>query len=62
MLVVGTSLEVQPAASLVDERKKGARLFVVDPNADPSKPGSIAEPATVGVPRLVALLKGELES
>jgi len=61
-IIVGTSLEVQPAASLVDEVKGGARRFVVDPGADPRLPGEIAEPATVGLPRLVAELERELES
>ncbi len=58
MIVVGTSLEVQPAASLVDERKDSAQFFNVDPRGDPGRPETIAESATVGLPRLVAQLEG----
>lgn len=62
IIVVGTSLEVQPAASLVNEAKESARRFVVDPGADSQQPGVIAEPATVGLPRLVDQLEREVES
>jgi NAD-dependent deacetylase len=60
VLVVGTSLQVYPAAGLVFEAPKRARRIVVNPDV----PGGIstssfevfAEPATIGVPEVVAQL------
>jgi NAD-dependent deacetylase len=64
MVVVGTSLQVYPAASLVHYLRPGAPLYIVDPDA----PDALAlglratdlhivrEPASVGVPRVVAQL------
>lgn len=62
LLVVGTSLLVYPAASLVHLAPARARKIVVNPEIPESLPiGSfecLAEPAGIGVPRLVdALLK-----
>ncbi|MFM7043084.1 MAG: SIR2 family NAD-dependent protein deacylase [Planctomycetaceae bacterium] len=58
LLVVGTSLQVYPAAGLVFEAPGRARRIVVDP-AIPERvaaPGfeCIVKPATVGVPEVVA--------
>ncbi|MHC5202066.1 Sir2 family NAD-dependent protein deacetylase [Myroides sp. LJL119] len=33
ILIIGTSLQVYPAASLVEYAKKGAKIFYIDPNA-----------------------------
>jgi NAD-dependent deacetylase len=56
MIVVGTSLQVYPAASLVHYLKPGTPVYLVDPNT----PGLhlpnvrvIQEPASVGVPKVV---------
>ena len=55
MLVVGTSLQVYPAASLVHYLPSKAPLWVVDPRipAVPRGARALEEPASVGVPRLV---------
>ncbi len=59
-LVVGTSLQVYPAASLVQYAPYDAELYLVDPNAVsmPSMPSMtiLAEPASIGVPALVKKL------
>jgi NAD-dependent deacetylase len=62
LLVVGTSLQVYPAAGLVFEAPSKARRIVVNPDVPQRVNGPqfevVAEPATVGVPRVVAgLLK-----
>lgn len=62
-VVIGTSLAVYPAASLVTAIKRKARVYVVDrqiPTAD-FPPGTrfFAEPASTGVPRLAAELLTE---
>ncbi|WLQ13199.1 Sir2 family NAD-dependent protein deacetylase [Hahella aquimaris] len=58
MLVVGTSLEVYPAAYLVEKRMRGVTMYIVDPNADPEAHDAIVinEPATQGVVPLVEQL------
>lgn len=57
LLVVGTSLQVYPAAGLVFEAPKRARRIVVNPEVPDRVSGSIfeviAKPATVGVPEAV---------
>jgi NAD-dependent deacetylase len=57
LLVVGTSLQVYPAAGLVFEAPKRARRIAVNPDipADVSWPAFevVAKPATVGVPDVV---------
>lgn len=56
MLVVGTSLQVYPAAGLLHYLPGGRPLYVIDPSQpSTSRRGVqfIAEPATVGVPRVV---------
>jgi NAD-dependent deacetylase len=59
MIVIGTSLQVYPAASLVHYLRPDTPVWIIDPNT----PGTnlknlhvIQEPASVGVPRLVARL------
>ncbi len=63
VLVVGTSLVVYPAASLVFEARKDARRIVVNPEIpDMAVRGgfeAVAKPATVGVPEVVAKLMAE---
>ena len=53
-IIIGTSLNVFPAASLIDFAKKAEKIYIVDPNTC-SHDGIkiIREKATVGVPRLV---------
>ena len=63
LLVVGTSLVVYPAASLVFEAAANARRIVVNPEIPDMVAGAgfeaVAKPATVGVPEVVAdLLAG----
>ena len=57
LLVVGTSLQVYPAAALVFEAPKRARRIVVNPDIPEEVSGSafevIAKTATVGVPQVV---------
>ena len=61
LLVVGTSLQVYPAAGLVFEAPKRARRMVVNPDVPCEVAGSgfeiIAKPATIGVPEVVAQLR-----
>lgn len=60
LLVVGTSLQVYPAAGLVFEAPKRARRIVVNPDIPGEVSGlefeTVAKPATVGVPDVVAEL------
>jgi len=58
LIVVGTSLQVYPAAGLVFEAPRKARRIVVNPEV-PERVGEtgleiVAKPATVGVPEVVA--------
>lgn len=60
-IVVGTSLNVYPAAGLVDVTR-AKKIYVVDPNPPKvfsrfAEIESIAEPATTGVPKLVAAMR-----
>ena len=63
LLVVGTSLQVYPAAGLVFEAPRRARRIVVNPDVPERVAGSafevVAKPATVGVPEVVAGLLGD---
>ena len=63
VLVVGTSLVVYPAASLVFEARKDVRRIVVNPEIPEAVAGAgfegVAKPATAGVPEVVAGLLGE---
>lgn len=57
VFVVGTSLAVYPAASLVEYARPEARLFLVDPAApELSHPRLtvVREPASTGVPKAIA--------
>ena len=57
-IVIGTSLNVYPAASLLNFTKNGARTIVIDPkliNTD-KYVELISEKATIGVPRIVDIL------
>ncbi len=60
-VVVGTSLQVYPAAGLINYVNKGVPKFIVDPNipeASSSYKGItfITETATIGVPQLAEIL------
>ncbi len=63
LLVVGTSLQVYPAAGLVFEAPRKARRIVVNPEVPERVAGpafeAVAKPATVGVPEVVAGLLRE---
>jgi NAD-dependent deacetylase len=58
LLVVGTSLQVYPAAGLIFEAPRRARRILVNPEVPDQVVGAafkvIAKPATVGVPEVVA--------
>lgn len=59
-IVVGTSLEVSPAASLIEHVPYESTKFIIDPNPDGLADESfrvIAAQATEGVPRVVAQLR-----
>lgn len=66
-LIIGTSLNVYPAAGLVHTTRKDCPIFLVDPN-EVINPGInnlvfIRETAGKGVPELVGkLMRGELQS
>ncbi len=55
-IVVGTSLAVYPAASLLEYVKRGVKVYMVDPKAPTASPYCdlipIREKASVGVPRV----------
>ncbi|GAB2969332.1 NAD-dependent deacylase [Hymenobacter coalescens] len=57
MLVVGTSLQVYPAAGLLHYLPTGRTLYVIDPSQPSVSRRTdlhfVVEPATVGVPRVV---------
>lgn len=55
-IVIGTSLNVYPAAGLVDSVKENCQVIVVDPNAealDMSNAVLISEVASIALPKLV---------
>ncbi len=61
MIVVGTSLQVYPAASLVHYLRPGTPIHIIDPNTLDTHLKNlhvIREPASVGVPQLVEELIG----
>ena len=62
-IVVGTSLNVYPAAGLVYAVRKGVPIYVVDPNTPSMQKGPdvtfIVEPATVGLTQLTEQLLAE---
>lgn len=57
LIVIGTSLQVYPAANLIHEIKSTCRTYVLDPSADSLRLKKdvviMAEKATVAVPKLV---------
>ncbi|GAB3291556.1 SIR2 family NAD-dependent protein deacylase [Hymenobacter tenuis] len=59
-LVVGTSLQVYPAAGLVDYVHPATPIYIIDPSRPPvtSRPNLhfISEPATTGVPKVANTL------
>ena len=61
LIVVGTSLQVYPAAGLLYEVGDGVPVYIVDPYTPDyaNRPNihPIAEPATVGLPKLVDSLR-----
>lgn len=63
LVVIGSSLNVYPAAGLINYAPEGIPIFVIDPN-EVSIPGSsgvrvIAEPAGTGVKKLIEALAYE---
>lgn len=66
VIIVGTSMQVYPAAGLVGFAENARRIFYVDPkpaiNYELSRAASlsvVAEPATTGVPKVVRELLGQ---
>jgi len=59
VLIVGTSMQVYPAAGLIEYAHSNAPIYFVDPNPSiqsTSKITVIAEKATLGVPKAIAKL------
>ncbi|MBX0290056.1 NAD-dependent deacylase [Hymenobacter sp. HSC-4F20] len=60
-LVVGTSLQVYPAANLINYVPRTTPIYIIDPSRPPvtSRPNLhfITEPATTGLPRVAAKLQ-----
>lgn len=59
MIVIGTSLQVYPAASLVHYLRPGTPIYIIDPATPDLRAENlhiIREPASVGVPQLVEKL------
>jgi NAD-dependent deacetylase len=64
-LIIGTSLMVYPAASLLDDVPRRSPLYLIDPSAAEIYPQRqnielIAKPATEGVPDLISTLIQEI--
>ena len=60
VIIVGTSMQVYPAAGLVKYAKPDAHIYFVDPKPSISESKRItvfAEKASIGVPKVVELLK-----
>lgn len=63
-LVVGTSLQVYPAAGLVNYTRRGCPIYIIDPN-QPAVTGRpnlhfVPEPATTGISRVAQELRSQL--
>jgi NAD-dependent deacetylase len=59
LIVIGTSLQVYPAASLIDYTKPEVKIYLIDPNPGLSETDKLkifAEPATSGMEKLYNLL------
>ncbi len=65
-VVVGTSLNVYPAAGLLNYVPAGAPIYIIDPHQPAFTPGNhitfIQENATVGVPQLITLLTEKIHA
>ncbi len=61
MLVVGTSLQVYPAAGLVNYVRRDTPIYIIDPSQPPvtARPNLhfVTEPASTGVPRVAKELR-----
>lgn len=60
LLIVGTSMQVYPAAGLMQYAKDDVQIYFVDPKPTISKSENVsvfAEKATIGVPKVVEQLK-----
>lgn len=59
-IVVGTSLQVYPAANLLHAVNPRCKIYLIDPNASKMRVGTavvtIEENATIGVPKLLKML------
>lgn len=56
LIIIGTSMQVYPAAGLIDFAPNGIPVYFIDPEPNISEKGNlhiIAEKASVGVPKLV---------
>lgn len=60
LIIVGTSLNVYPAAGLINYTKSNCKIYLVDPKADklniPNNIKVIKQKAGIGIPKLVAEL------
>jgi NAD-dependent deacetylase len=62
VIIVGTSMQVYPAAGLIEYTRPDAKLYFVDPNPsiNPSQRIQVfAEKATTGIKKVVALIRSE---
>ena len=60
LIIIGTSMQVYPAAGLLQFAKNNAPIYFVDPNPsvlDSKRIKVFAEKATTGIPKVVDLLK-----
>ncbi len=60
VIIVGTSMQVYPAAGLIQYAKNGALIYFVDPKPSIDSSDSVtvfAENATTGVPKVIDLIK-----
>ncbi|MEQ9441094.1 MAG: NAD-dependent deacylase [Cyclobacteriaceae bacterium] len=64
-MVIGTSLQVYPAAGLMYEVPPGTPIYIIDPSLPDFYPQpnitALAEPATLGVPKLAKQLLSDTE-
>lgn len=59
LIIIGTSMQVYPAAALVDFVKEGTPIYFIDPNPSINSSPNLTilkEKASIGVPKLVNLL------
>jgi len=59
LMVIGTSLQVYPAAGLMDYRREGIPVFYIDPNPSLHSKGDltvIAQKASTGVAKAIGLI------